>query len=518
MTLAKAIEAGNIGYVEQLLAKKNASTLTEPDAYGQYPLHYASVHGKLDIVTFLVEKAGADVNCTTHTGTTPAHYAARSNRVPVLEYLLSKGADVGARDTHGWTPLHCAALAGYVTAVRTIIGPDPAAPRVDINAQEVHGFTALHLACFNGFTDVAAALIAAGADFTRLGGGLERARAEYPLRMLPLRAKDPLALDDSLLRLQRAVRASCDGLRCDMFTHLYEQKRFADFELCFNSGNGGGGGINGNGDSAGSVSNRAVAAVVVVKAHKAVLYSRMGFFRDFDFEGSNGRYNVPEQFSRATMEYLLEWCYTGSVRAFEGKVELRPAGIPDVVRLIEAAEFYRTEQEAAGVSGSSNGGGGGGLPELCISGLARGLTADIVEALVLSLVEAKEPSVWIDKLCVVAVEGLLSLSDTAFSKKAYDALGKFSKRRIEAVVLGLRPLLTNKQPETSPSRFENIVAPPPPPPLYDEILMDDDNGGGGGDGSVGANNGNDANTPQEKLNDRLVAEEREKKLHQFLKN
>lgn len=473
MSLTKAIEAGNIKFLEQLIHDNDVGILIEPDVYGQYPLHYASVHGKLDIVTLLVEEAGADVNCRTHTGTTPAHYAARSNRVAILKYLMSKGADITARDAHSWTPLHYAALAGYADTVEIIINennnsPD-GKPKMDIDMQELHGYTPLHLACFNGFTDVAVALIDAGADFSKLGGGKERTKAEYPLRMLPLKAKDPLSLDDSLLRLQKAVHSSCNKLHKNFFTYLYEQKNFCDFELTFGEES--------------------------IQTHKAVLFSRVGFFRDFDFDKSGGKYAVPDKFTKEAFEYFLEWCYTGSIHSLvdeERETEITTAHIPIIVNLIDIAEFYCGEEADCS-----------GLPELCISGLSRGLTAEIVDTLIHALISAKETSEWIDKLCIVAVEGLLSLKDTTFNKKAYEEIAKFSKRRIKVIVKGLKPLLTNKPPELSSLRFENIVAPPPPPPLFDELLGDDD-----------ANSGNNVNTPQEKADDPLVAEEREKKLHQ----
>lgn len=472
MSLTKAIEAGNIKYIEQLLYNNDISVLIEPDVFGQYPLHYASVQGKLDIVTLLVEKAGADVNCRTHTGTTPAHYAARSNRVHILKYLLSKGADIAAKDSHSWTPLHYAALSGYSATVEAIINANinvsDGKPLMDIDTQELHGYTPLHLACFNGFTDVAVALIDAGADFSKIGGGKERAKAEYPLRMLPLKAKETVTIDDSLLRLQRATRSSCNTLHNDFFEYLYNQKKFCDFELI--------------------IGNESI------QTHKSVLFSRVAFFREFDFNKSEGKYVVPENFTKEAFEYFLEWCYTGTVRKLSDKdsTEISIADIPNFVNLIDIAEFY------CGYSSNCN-----GLPELCISGLTRSLTAEVVDTLIPILINSKDPSQWIDKLCIVTVDGLLSLTDVAFNNKVYEELAKFSKRRIEVIVNGLKPLLTNKSPELSSSKFESIVAPQPPPPLFDELLGDED-----------YNAAIHANTPQENLFDPLNTEERERKLHQ----
>lgn len=54
-------------------------------------------------------------------GSTPLHLAAESNRPQVIEYLVSKGADVNARNNGGYTPLHEAAYIGALDSVKTLV-------------------------------------------------------------------------------------------------------------------------------------------------------------------------------------------------------------------------------------------------------------------------------------------------------------------------------------------------------------------------------------------------------------
>ena len=61
--------------------------------------------GWVPAVKFLVEELGADVNARDHNGYTPLHHAASRGDNELIEYLVSKGADVKAvapqRPDHG---------------------------------------------------------------------------------------------------------------------------------------------------------------------------------------------------------------------------------------------------------------------------------------------------------------------------------------------------------------------------------------------------------------------------------
>ncbi|MBS0260988.1 MAG: ankyrin repeat domain-containing protein, partial [Planctomycetes bacterium] len=65
------------------------------------------IHDKIDSVASALRR-GADVNATYDDLRTPIMNAAQLGHVKIVELLLSKGADVQARDQRGETPLHSA--------------------------------------------------------------------------------------------------------------------------------------------------------------------------------------------------------------------------------------------------------------------------------------------------------------------------------------------------------------------------------------------------------------------------
>jgi len=73
---------------------------------------------------------------------TPLHRASYNNHADVVELLLRRGANVGARTECGWQPIHCAAKWGNAHALHILITLGGA----DVNARTNGNLTPLHLA------------------------------------------------------------------------------------------------------------------------------------------------------------------------------------------------------------------------------------------------------------------------------------------------------------------------------------------------------------------------------------
>jgi ankyrin repeat protein len=80
-------------------------------------LHLAAANGKARVCRYLVEDLGFPVNSRSSAGEMPLVLAATSGHTATAAYLLERGADPRAPDSHGQTPLHWAACNG--TCVRS---------------------------------------------------------------------------------------------------------------------------------------------------------------------------------------------------------------------------------------------------------------------------------------------------------------------------------------------------------------------------------------------------------------
>lgn len=148
------VAIGSVQEVAEALAK-TPGLATAPDKYGFQPIHVlddAAFDAKLDLLL----AHGADINAKTDEGITLLHVVIDPEFIPAL---IRRGADVGARDNRGRTPLmvHLTEPDGieYLGPLLDA-GSDP-------NAADNYGVTTLEYLREHGDPDAEALLIKAGA-------------------------------------------------------------------------------------------------------------------------------------------------------------------------------------------------------------------------------------------------------------------------------------------------------------------------------------------------------------------
>ena len=87
----------------------------------------------------------AHINHKYQFGFTLLHYAAKENRLEVIEYLVSSGCDINAVDDNGQAPLHKSAMFGHTESVKLLIDKGANVNQIDNN-----GNTPLHVVIMNG--------------------------------------------------------------------------------------------------------------------------------------------------------------------------------------------------------------------------------------------------------------------------------------------------------------------------------------------------------------------------------
>jgi hypothetical protein len=123
------------------------------EIYGHWcenpPLRSAA--GCESVVTVRVHvEMGTDVHARAADGRTPLHWAAGNGDVKTVRVLAEMGADVNARAANGYTSLHWAADEGHVNTVRMLVNiGDDVLAQADVG--ENGGCTPLHLAALKGY-------------------------------------------------------------------------------------------------------------------------------------------------------------------------------------------------------------------------------------------------------------------------------------------------------------------------------------------------------------------------------
>jgi len=150
LTIFEAAALGDLAQVKAHV-ERDPSLLSAYAADGFFPLGLAAFFRRPDVVDYLIAK-GADVKAVAKNPmqVTALHSAvADGGNSRIAKALVAAGADVNAKQRHGWTPLHGAAHSGDRELVELLLarGADPG-----VKHQE--GKTALDLAREKGHSGV----------------------------------------------------------------------------------------------------------------------------------------------------------------------------------------------------------------------------------------------------------------------------------------------------------------------------------------------------------------------------
>ncbi len=153
-TIFDAIRAGDTAYIRAHLTKPE---LDSRDRRGSTPLMHAAAFGSLDTLKLLIE-AGADVKTRNEMDATALLWAAADPQK--ARFLVLSGADVTVASKLGRTPLMVAAARkGGAALVELLLSKG-----ADLHAKDRIGDTALAIAARTGDLDIVKLLMAKGAD------------------------------------------------------------------------------------------------------------------------------------------------------------------------------------------------------------------------------------------------------------------------------------------------------------------------------------------------------------------
>jgi ankyrin repeat protein len=164
--LGKATFSNDISTIKYLL-KKGVDVNWTDHMLGDTPLHLASRHGSIIVVTLLIHH-GADINKENMCKCTPLHYAlsgysSSKHNEDTAIFLIQNGADINKEDYTGRTPLYFASAGGHTEVVSMLLEKG-----TDINKMG-NGYTPLGIAVLYKHHDIVKLLLENGADINKAG-------------------------------------------------------------------------------------------------------------------------------------------------------------------------------------------------------------------------------------------------------------------------------------------------------------------------------------------------------------
>lgn len=212
-----AAKKNDIPFVRALLKKKKDNKHTEG------ALCTAAENGYLELVQFFLVEAEVDIEDRSMYGvSTPLLYACKEGQYAVVEYLLTKGANIKARTYEEMTPLIIAAYNGHQSIVELLLQHG-----ADVNEYTRHNWTALLHAVSNNQKDTVALLIQRGA-------AIDIVETEYGLTAVSIAEQKNHASILSLLQdkgakerpvyLRSLSEGHCTIFDCDICRYIEDTK------------------------------------------------------------------------------------------------------------------------------------------------------------------------------------------------------------------------------------------------------------------------------------------------------
>lgn len=188
--LSHAARFGHLDMIDLLLSR--GAPINARNLAGATALYFAAERGHTAVVRRLIER-GADVGLAGRSGISPVAAAAYAGNDAIVEALLAQGADARSPDDTGKSPIVYAAAAGHLDIVKRLLSR-----KIDVNARYANDLTLL--------------MWAAGAD--------EKVKEVEALTVVNYLLEAGAHVDDRDARGRTALMIAAEGGRAEVAARL----------------------------------------------------------------------------------------------------------------------------------------------------------------------------------------------------------------------------------------------------------------------------------------------------------
>ena len=122
--IKQLIYKGNLEQLRKIVAQEGVEKVKcNTDINELASIHWASNANHLEIVRFLLnDPVNEDCNLVRGNNFTPLHSAAMNGNTQIVEYLISKGANINVQtQPQGYAPIHSASFAGHLETIKVLV-------------------------------------------------------------------------------------------------------------------------------------------------------------------------------------------------------------------------------------------------------------------------------------------------------------------------------------------------------------------------------------------------------------
>ena len=133
--------------------------LERGDNGGWKPIHYICKFSTPEIIKYVIDKEGVNLECENNDKCRPIHFICRFSTPEMIKYIIDKGVDLECEDNYKWRPIHYICKFSTPEMIKYIINKG-----VDLECEDIDKWRPIHIICQYSTPEMIKYIIDKGVD------------------------------------------------------------------------------------------------------------------------------------------------------------------------------------------------------------------------------------------------------------------------------------------------------------------------------------------------------------------